>query len=325
MKKPILQNLVEMTGLRDHLRLEVSVLSTLQSISGITNIRALEIFAHDGETYLRPRTWLDQGQLLSSEMEGLHTNTRQPLSQYPALQECIDNQQISTMHSPRRGCHILWMPVWKNNRAGSCLEITQSRPFSLHRLEVILGIFQVYQNYQSLLDYSERDALTGLLNRKTFDEQLARNPRLPQVLPGGSDTETPSGNTHQQWLAVVDIGHFKQVNDRFGHLYGDEVLILLANLLRSSFRSHDKCFASAGRNLSSCCAMPPCRLHARCLTASVPRCRNTVFPRWAMSRSALALSVRHRARLWKFWARPIKRFTLPKKMAATKCATTTIW
>ena len=166
MKKPILQNLVEMTGLRDHLRLEVSVLSTLQSISGITNIRALEIFAHDGETYLRPRTWLDQGQLLSSEMEGLHTNTRQPLSQYPALQECIDNQQISTMHSPRRGCHILWMPVWKNNRAGSCLEITQSRPFSLHRLEVILGIFQVYQNYQSLLDYSERDALTGLLTAK---------------------------------------------------------------------------------------------------------------------------------------------------------------
>ncbi len=246
MKKPILQNLVEMTGLRDHLRLEVSVLSTLQSISGITNIRALEIFAHDGETYLRPRTWLDQGQLLSSEMEGLHTNTRQPLSQYPALQECIDNQQISTMHSPRRGCHILWMPVWKNNRAGSCLEITQSRPFSLHRLEVILGIFQVYQNYQSLLDYSERDALTGLLNRKTFDEQLARNPRLPQVLPGGSDTETPSGNTHQQWLAVVDIDHFKQVNDRFGHLYGDEVLILLANLLRSSFRSHDKVFRFGG-------------------------------------------------------------------------------
>ena len=54
MKKPILQNLVEMTGLRDHLRLEVSVLSTLQSISGITNIRTLEIFSHDGETYLRP-------------------------------------------------------------------------------------------------------------------------------------------------------------------------------------------------------------------------------------------------------------------------------
>ena len=50
----------------------------------------------------------------------------------------------------------------------------------------------------------------------------------------------------QQWLAVVDIDHFKQVNDRFGHLYGDEVLILIANILRSSFRSHDRIFRFGG-------------------------------------------------------------------------------
>ena len=50
----------------------------------------------------------------------------------------------------------------------------------------------------------------------------------------------------QQWLAVVDIDHFKQVNDRFGHLYGDEVLILLANILRTSFRSHDRVFRFGG-------------------------------------------------------------------------------
>ena len=37
---PILQNLVEMTGHRDHLRLEVSVLSTLQELAGILEVRA---------------------------------------------------------------------------------------------------------------------------------------------------------------------------------------------------------------------------------------------------------------------------------------------
>jgi diguanylate cyclase (GGDEF)-like protein len=50
----------------------------------------------------------------------------------------------------------------------------------------------------------------------------------------------------QNWLAVVDIDHFKQVNDRFGHLYGDEVLILIANILRTSFRSHDRIFRFGG-------------------------------------------------------------------------------
>lgn len=53
-------------------------------------------------------------------------------------------------------------------QARVCIEITQSAEFSTHDLDILLAIFQVYQNYQSLLDYSERDALTGLLNRKTF-------------------------------------------------------------------------------------------------------------------------------------------------------------
>jgi diguanylate cyclase (GGDEF)-like protein len=45
---------------------------------------------------------------------------------------------------------------------------------------------------------------------------------------------------------VGDVHHFKAVNDRFGHLYGDEVLILIANLLQSSFRSQDRVFRFGG-------------------------------------------------------------------------------
>ena len=252
--KPILQNLVEMTGHRDHLRLEVSVLSTLQKLSSITEVRALEIFTDAGVPHVRPRTWVeDSGQLVSTDSEAAADPRRESLDHYPALRDCIAKKESSAVSSPRKGCHVLWLPVWMHDKVSTCLEITQSRPLSAHKRDVIKGVFQVYQNYQSLLDYSERDALTGLFNRKTFDEQFSRHAmngldsRSSAISESFAVEDGAAGDEPvQQWLAVVDIDHFKQVNDRFGHLYGDEVLILIANILRSSFRSHDRIFRFGG-------------------------------------------------------------------------------
>src|SRR3989344_3522993 len=217
--KPILQNLVEMTGHRDHLRLEVSVLSTLQTLSGIVEVRALELFTVDGVAHVRPRSWVEDGQLVSTDSEAAADPRRETLEKYPALRDCVASQGDSALASPRRGRHVLWLPVWMHDKVTTCLEITQSRAFSAHKLEVLKGVFQVYQNYQSLLDYSERDALTGLFNRKTFDEQFSRH-ALNGLSSGRPGTVTESlppeegsqpGEPVQQWLAVVDIDHFPQV------------------------------------------------------------------------------------------------------------------
>lgn len=249
--KPILDNLVEMTGHRDHLRLEVSVLSTLQKLPAIKGVRALEVFQAHNEAYVRPRTWHDKGQMVTSDCEAPSDPRRVPLSAYPALHECIGQRQPHALQTVRRGEHMLWMPVWLHDQVHACIEVTQSRPFSAHKLDVIQSVFLVYQNYQSLLDYSERDALTGLFNRKTFDEQFARRGGISSAAVATAPSAEADGSQERDeplrhWLAVVDIDHFKQVNDRFGHLYGDEVLILIANILRSSFRSHDRIFRFGG-------------------------------------------------------------------------------
>lgn len=250
--KPILQNLVEMTGHRDHLRLEVSVLTTLQAFSGMVQVRSLEVFMLDGEYYCRPRTWMDgRGQWLSAGTEAQSDPQRVRVADMPALHECLQAHASQAVAKLGKGRHALWLPVWMNDKVHTCLEVIQARPFSAQKIDTINSVFQVFQNYQSLLDYSERDALTGLFNRKTFDEQFTRatahDTSEPMALELPRDSAEPGAEgAERQWLAVVDIDHFKLVNDRFGHLYGDEVLILIANILRTSFRSHDRIFRFGG-------------------------------------------------------------------------------
>lgn len=71
------------------------------------------------------------------------------------------------------------------------------------------------------------DELTQLLNRRGFDEGAAR--------------ELARAAREHTWIAVaaLDLDHFKQVNDEFGHEVGDRVLVQLADCLRESMRATD--------------------------------------------------------------------------------------
>jgi diguanylate cyclase (GGDEF)-like protein len=120
-------------------------------------------------------------------------------------------------------------------------------------LDVVRGLAAVLRNALAMLDYSETDTLTRLLNRKTFDEYLmkilATIPPQDDALSGALHLPHrrqahPEARDH--WLGVMDVDKFKSINDRFGHLIGDEVLILMANLMRENFRVQDKLFRFGG-------------------------------------------------------------------------------
>lgn len=89
------------------------------------------------------------------------------------------------------------------------------------RLEEIEGL------QQRLADLAIRDPLTGLYNRRylehTLDQELARAARLKYPLA----------------LVMLDIDHFKRLNDSYGHMAGDEVLKALAQMLRDGLRVGD--------------------------------------------------------------------------------------
>ncbi|UTV29249.1 GGDEF domain-containing protein [Photobacterium atrarenae] len=74
---------------------------------------------------------------------------------------------------------------------------------------------------------AETDSLTGLLNRRAFSQNAQT------ILDDTQDSKTSIS------LILLDIDHFKQVNDNHGHLTGDHVLCTVARTIQATLRQED--------------------------------------------------------------------------------------
>nr|WP_290444155.1 GGDEF domain-containing protein [Pseudoalteromonas sp. XMcav2-N] len=89
------------------------------------------------------------------------------------------------------------------------------------------------------------DPLSQLLNRQTFDE------RVLQIASGQGFLQPREAHNARNWyLALFDIDHFKRVNDSFGHVIGDEVILLTAQYLKDNFRAEDYVFRYGGEEFA---------------------------------------------------------------------------
>ena len=95
----------------------------------------------------------------------------------------------------------------------------------------LVGIARKY--FERLVD-GETDPLTRLANRRLFQSHLE------------AGVKRWSAAGHAYYFAMLDLDHFKKINDEFGHLYGDEILVHFSNLMRSTFRSGDQLYRFGG-------------------------------------------------------------------------------
>jgi diguanylate cyclase (GGDEF)-like protein len=156
-----------------------------------------------------------------------------------AWRECVLLHDIVHDEAPDGGWRSVF-PLEGERGVIGMLEIVADEGLRGREAALVTGVLRIVRNHLALLDYGERDSLTGLLNRKTFESTFGKLLVRSRALSRNPGSADPS------WLAVIDIDRFKSINDGFGHLFGDEVLLLVARLMRGTFRGADQLFRFGG-------------------------------------------------------------------------------
>ena len=128
--------------------------------------------------------------------------------------------------------------------------------------------------YKTLEEVSLRDPLTGLYNRHYLESQLPGEIRRSQF----SARQSPTTDKAKQDLLclLIDIDHFKRVNDDYGHIAGDKVLSSFAQVLKNVFRQTDLIIRWGGEEFLVVCRqsnreeLPELAERCREMVASTP-------------------------------------------------------
>ncbi|HVX40341.1 MAG TPA: sensor domain-containing diguanylate cyclase [Gemmatimonadaceae bacterium] len=148
---------------------------------------------------------------------------------------------------PRETGSVVITPIVSGNTTIGALVVEGKQPGDAGQHEsrnmgllaaIARGPLEIVWEIEEVSIRARTDPLTGLANRRHFDEQLRR------VV---AETDRFGGSCS---LIMVDLDHFKSINDRLGHDAGDVVLRHVAHILRDTVRNVDLCARYGGEEIA---------------------------------------------------------------------------
>lgn len=235
----LIQSMAELTCLTDRDDLAVSMCVTLFEMLVCQQIRFYRVLDSERGSQLRLAVQFDdngisrfQPDAAAAEQRPSDVLLQQALTSDSSLVVAPDSMRAVMILRRDKALYAMFDLSLQNNL----------QPMDYRMLQ---GLSKIYENHLSLLDYSETDTLTNLRNRKTLEKQFSKITSTLQSF-GPDLSATDSDGMGFYFLVVIDIDHFKRINDTYGHLYGDEILLLVSQLMQRSFRSIDRLFRFGG-------------------------------------------------------------------------------
>lgn len=224
---PVLESLIKLTNLRDQHSLELCMAQVLFELVAPREVSLYRINLTD-----------DEPQFVAADAR-FSSVISQPMRE--AMLECMrtaERTEVTTSEAT-----ALVYPLLGPKKDVIAIIVIESAAEQAHLHHSAGLVLRIYQNFVSLINDNQLDTLTGLLNRKTFELRMGRvltDIEFYGHRKGEEEVERSS------FLAIFDIDHFKRVNDNFGHLVGDEVLLLFSTIMTRMFRADDLLFRFGG-------------------------------------------------------------------------------
>jgi len=241
----IIDHLASLTGLRDRDTLDVSLAHAMRDFLAPRRVAVCRLVGDRGdERWLTRAALLADSTVATADPAWVDLDSLPRAEQRPERLRCVTTAEIVELRAD--GLFTTLFPVMSDTGAVGVIELQTTRRIEASSRRLVFGVLRIYLNVQTLLDYSERDTLTGLLNRKIFDDSFYKVASLPLQGSRQDQGGRRQAAGSRYWLGVIDIDHFKNVNDRFGHLIGDEVLLLVSRIMREAFRFSDQLYRFGG-------------------------------------------------------------------------------
>lgn len=244
----MLQQLATLTEETDREQVEILLARLLQALLQPGKVDIWRLVYHTGEIKLAPMVSSHPLGWHQPRLEELDSQQLRIPGHFPDWYEFAIDERQTVRRSDLNGGEWMLLPLVGKNGLSGLIEMHLPRQMEIEQLAMLQQAIRLAGNHLDLVNDAQHDTLTGLYNRKTFDRYFT------QILQWHNTPDNGSGGYQRRqqrpesacWLGIIDIDHFKRINDGFGHLYGDEVLLLTARRLRDNFRFCDRLYRFGG-------------------------------------------------------------------------------
>lgn len=247
MNNLLYKSILELTSQRDTDSLHESF---MMSLCRHIELNAAELYKVSGDLYLEGVEQVFQMDNMRHDGGPDLRYTHIPVELNEWLDKCIRDAEC-VEHKLDQDRATLYIPVNVHETVQYVVAINAAR-LANEEVSELVSLAAIYGKLLFTLDRSERDKLTGLYNRSTFDAKLnqllslQKHSKYKYFSQHISDEQRAFESDASAWLVLLDVDFFKRVNDEYGHVAGDEVLLRLSQKMRQNFRHTDLLFRFGG-------------------------------------------------------------------------------